>query len=90
MNARTRRMRLILRLRRHHRKQDGCARCRLVQRRVAAWNVAVAIMDKYGSVQAFLDDLREDQEEIEPGVTLVRNVEKAGPVGIGTPTGPAL
>lgn len=79
MNARTRRRRFVLRERRLHRRCGWCHSCRAVQRRVAAAHVAVAILARYGSVQAFIDALGDDDEE----------QKEAGPVGIGTPSGPA-
>ena len=83
MKARTRRMRIILRNRRLRRKRGWCTSCSVVQRRIAAAHVASAIIARYGSVQAFVAHLREDDEDQE------EEQKKAGPVGIGTPSGPA-
>ena len=83
MKPRTRRMRIILRHHRLHRKRGWCASCSMVQRRIVAAHVASAIIARYGSVQAFVAHLREDDEDQEDGQ------KKAGPVGIGTPSGPA-
>lgn len=88
MNARTRRKRAILRARRHHQRRGWCWTCYKRSRFRAAWSVTMLVLQRYGSVGAFLQALDDDAEELAPGVTLVR--KKAGPVGIGTPTGPAL
>ena len=88
MNARTRRKRAILRARRHHSRYGWCWSCDRSIRARAAWAVTLAAMERYGSVTAFMEAIRDDVEELEPGVILVR--KEAGPVGIGTPTGPAL
>lgn len=88
MKARTRRKRRILRERRHHRRHGWCWTCTRRARLGAAWALTMTVLDRYGSVQGFLDALREDEEQLAPGVTLVR--KKAGPAGIGTPPGPAF